>query len=351
MKRIIKSIFALLLSTALWSSSLNAKELTPDLISQVVTETSGLMRNLYTVPEVGEEVAHALLANLESGDYEGVRDAEELSALLTSHMREITKDEHAALYYSEPPMPTEEEEFHNPSAERKAATLAEDKYLNFGVRSIGRLDGNIGYVDLIGFFDAENVAEAFSGTMELLKNTGGLIIDLRENYGGAPETVALLASYFLGPASVHIDSIYWRKTDITQEFWTTTQLGDAWYGTERPVVILTSANTFSAAEAFTYAMKAFERAEILGEITRGGGNPGGIQRVAENFSLFVPHGRVSSAITGGNWEGVGVAPDYPVAAEDALLEAHKLVLQRVIQQSEDGLAKEDRKMHLQQLMQ
>ena len=83
------------------------------------------------------------------------------------------------------------------------------------------------------------------------------------------------------------------------------------------VMILTSEATFSAAEAFSYAMQAFGRAEIVGEKTRGGAHPGGIQRIADHFYLWVSNGKAINAVTGENWEGTGVSPDYPATAEAA----------------------------------
>ncbi|MDX1491703.1 MAG: S41 family peptidase [Pseudohongiellaceae bacterium] len=348
MNKLLKVFVALVVSTVLGCSALNAKELTPELVKQVVTETASIIREQYVLPETGREVAIDLLARLESGGYDDVSGVNELSDLLTSHMRGVSNDAHISMFYTDPLVPTQEE-FMNPSAEQKAASLAEDRYFNFGIRSVGYLDGNVGYFDLKGFMDAVNSAEALGTAMNMLKDTGGLVIDLRENYGGMPETVALLASYFLGPQSIHVDSIYWKETDTVEEFWTNPVLNGAWYGTERPLVILTSANTFSAAEAFTYAMQAFGRAEIVGETSLGGANPGGIQHVAETFNLFVPNGRAFSAVTGKNWEGVGVTPNYPVPADKALKEGHKLVLQKIIEQSQDGRAKQDRQMHLQRL--
>ncbi len=42
--------------------------------------------------------------------------------------------------------------------------------------------------------------------------------------------------------------------------------------TNKPLYILTSKNTFSAAEAFTYSLKHLDKAVVVGEITKGGAN-------------------------------------------------------------------------------
>ncbi|MFI9788557.1 hypothetical protein ACIHEI_34360 [Kitasatospora sp. NPDC051984] len=40
--------------------------------------------------------------------------------------------------------------------------------------------------------------------------------------------------------------------------------------------------------------------------------------VVPHITATVPTARSINPVTGANWEGVGVAPDLPVAAEDAL---------------------------------
>ena len=349
MQKIIKTGLTLLLVLAC-STAYSNERIAPELIDRVIDEMSEALVNYYVFPDVGDAIAQDLRGKLESGAYQNIADISEFTGLLTSQMRAVSDDEHLFIFYSDQPVVTAEE-MSNPTPEEEAANLAMHRHFNYGVSSVGRLDGNIGYFDFGGFMDAEPSAEAIGMAMNLMQSTAGLIVDLRQNYGGAPETVALLASYFVGPDPVHVDSIYWRKTDTTKEFWTSTELDGPWYGTQRPVYILTSSETFSAAEAFSYAMQAMGRAEIVGETTRGGAHPGGIERVADNFGLWVSSGRAINAVTGSNWEGTGVSPDHPIDADSALLRAHQLILEKTIAQTDDRLARQDMEMHLTRLQQ
>jgi hypothetical protein len=86
--------------------------------------------------------------------------------------------------------------------------------------------------------------------------------------------------------------------------------------------VLTSERTFSAAEEFSYNLKNLKRATLVGETTGGGANPGGFQRLAEHFGMFVPTGRAINPITKTNWEGTGVEPDVKTPAGYALEWAH-----------------------------
>ncbi|ACG80249.1 putative interphotoreceptor retinol- binding protein (plasmid) [Phenylobacterium zucineum HLK1] len=86
----------------------------------------------------------------------------------------------------------------------------------------------------------------------------------------------------------------------------------------RRVVILTSARTVSAGEELAYNMKVLGRATVIGETTKGGANPGGIERVGSRLVAFIPTGQARNPTTGTNWEGAGVAPDIHASAADAL---------------------------------
>ena len=89
--------------------------------------------------------------------------------------------------------------------------------------------------------------------------------------------------------------------------------------------MLTGSRTFSGAEEFAYNLKNLKRATIVGETTGGGAHPGGDISVTPHFSVFVPLGRPINAISGTNWEGVGVEPDVHLK-EDALNRAYRLAL-------------------------
>jgi hypothetical protein len=152
--------------------------------------------------------------------------------------------------------------------------------------------------------------------MHLLENTDAVIIDLRRNGGGDPHTVQLLCSYFFDKPT-HLNSLYWRDGDRTEEFWTLADLPGQRMA-DVPLFVLTSNYTFSGAEEFTYNMQTRKRATIVGETTGGGANPGGMVPVGERFGIFIPTGRAINPVTKTNWEGTGITPDVAVGAADAL---------------------------------
>ncbi|HVG30540.1 MAG TPA: S41 family peptidase, partial [Pyrinomonadaceae bacterium] len=200
-------------------------------------------------------------------------------------------------------------------------------WMNHGFNRVERLRGNVGYIEFNGFMDAEAGAEAVAAAMNFVANTDALIIDLRKNGGGNPEMVALVCSYLFGPEPVHLNDLYWREGNRTQEFWTRKEVAGRRY-LNKDVYVLTSKRTFSGAEEFSYNLKNLKRATIVGETTGGGAHPGGGVRVNEHFMMFVPRGRAISPVTKTNWEGTGVKPDVEVPAEQALTVAHLAALRK-----------------------
>jgi C-terminal processing protease CtpA/Prc len=96
------------------------------------------------------------------------------------------------------------------------------------------------------------------------------------------------------------------------------------FGPTKPVYVLTSSHTFSAAEEFTYNLQTRKRATIVGETTGGGAHPGDMVSLPFGLMAFVPNGRAINPITHTNWEGTGVKPDVTIPADTALETALKL---------------------------
>jgi C-terminal processing protease CtpA/Prc len=190
-----------------------------------------------------------------------------------------------------------------------------------------------------GFTDVARGGTTVAGAMAFLANTDALIIDLRENHGGNPAMVALLATYFFsGDRDVHLNDLEWRDDGTNHytvtQWWTLPYVPGERY-LDREVYVLTSHGTFSGAEEFAYDLQTQKRATIVGEVTGGGANPGGGVRLADHFSVFMPRGRAINPITKKNWEEVGVKPDIEVNQQDALKVAQKTALQHLIAKATD----------------
>lgn len=205
---------------------------------------------------------------------------------------------------------------------------------NYGFVKVENMRGNVGYIDFRGFSDPELGAETVAAAMNFVNNSDALIFDLRQNGGGDPAMVALICSYLFGDKPVHLNDLYMRAGNQTQEFWTKPEKAAKKY-TDKPVYVLTSNRTFSGAEEFSYNLKNLKRATIVGETTGGGANPGESYRLSDHFQVFIPTGRAISPITNTNWEGVGVEPDVKVPQEQALKTAYLLALSKLLETAKD----------------
>ncbi len=309
--------------------------LTPAIRQAVVDRLSAELERGYVFPRVAEDLEFELRERLKAGDYDKAADSYAFAALLTDTLREVSSDKHLAVRFSPEPIPEHVREEREPTPEEVEERRREAAFENFGVEAVQRLAGNVGYLDFRAFQHPEIAGPSVHAALALLANSEALIIDLRENGGGSPEMVRLLSSYLFGPTPVHLNSLYFRPTDTTEEFWTLAELpGPRLAG--KDVYVLTSSYTFSAAEEFAYNLQCLERATIVGQTTGGGAHPGGMVRLTEHFSAFVPSGRAINPITKTNWEGVGVKPDVECDVGSARARAHTLALERLVAKEKDA---------------
>ena len=289
-------------------SALERRQIVDDLIKEVNT--------FYVFPDLAVKVEAALRSHQRSGSYDKISSGRALSAAVTRDLLAVTNDKHLKLRYSESAIPLPGPA-RAPSADELARQLAYNRGENFGVERVERLPGNIGYLGLNEFANLRQAADTLTAAMTLVAHTSALIIDLRNNGGGDPASLTFLASYLLDRRT-HISDLQPRQRDQTEQFWSLGAVPGLRYGEKKPVYVLTSSDTFSAAEGFSYALQSLKRVTVVGETTRGGAHPGRAMRLAAHFSVFVPRSRAVDPRTKGNWEGIGVKPDVSVPAAAAL---------------------------------
>jgi hypothetical protein len=307
--------------------------------AEVIKTILAKLNESYVFPEVAKKMEAAILKHQESGQYDNVTSSTEFAALLTANLQEISKDKHLRVRYQHDLVPADSNDG-GADAEMLRRFTERGKQTNFGFQKVEVLEGNIGYIDLRQFFDASMAGETAAAAMTILGNTNALIIDLRHNGGGDPAMVCVLCSYLFPGGDVHLNDLYFRPSNSTQQFWTLPYLPGKRY-VDKEVYVLTSSRTFSGAEEFTYNLKNLKRATIVGETTGGGANPGGPVRAGDHFTVFVPVGRAINPITKTNWEGTGVEPDVRTSQEQALKTAQIMALKKLRDQTKDASRKDE----------
>lgn len=281
---------------------------------EALREAEELIQQRYVQVQKVDEIVARLRALAQQVD--APADGENFASEVTRHLREASGDGHLGLSFSATSIPQ------SSRASDENLQLNDDferwygAGVNHGVEKIERLDENIILLDLRAFPPPGMGADVIAAAMTVAAQGNALIIDLRRNGGGA-ETVALILGYLVEPGSPFL-STYDRPNDT----WTHQSVPD-WvpgrrFGEEKPLYVLISRRTFSAAEALAYSLQAAGRATIIGETSGGGAHPFEYRRVSDHFALDLPEWRSEHPLTGTNWQDVGVKPDIAVPSEDAL---------------------------------
>lgn len=298
---------------------------------------NNILENLnrkYVFPDVAVKIESHIRGLIAKGEYDKITSARKFAEKLTQDLEAVNGDKHLRVGYSHPLLP-ERNQPTEPTAEEKAREQDFMRRVNYGFESVKRLEGNIGYIEFRGFFDPEGGADTVAAAMGFVANTDSLIFDLRRNGGGDPAMVALICSYLFGNDKVHLNDLYWREGNKTEEYWTSPDKVRGPHYVGKDVYVLTSNRTFSGAEEFSYNLKNLKRATIVGETTGGGAHPGEGVRLSDHFRAFIPTGRAISPITKTNWEGKGVTPDVAVSKDIALETAYKMALTKTLSKTTD----------------
>ena len=281
------------------------------------------LTSYYVDPDVAQKMAAVVRAHEKSGDDDAVTDPEAFANLITRQMRDVSHDMHLRLEYIQdsspaarydalgrPLEPTPEDHAHY----RKAMEQS-----NCTFEKVEILPHNIGYLKLNSFPDLSVCRSTAVAAMAVLNHADAIIFDLRDDRGGEPAMVALIAAYLFD----HPEYWYNPRENTTQNSWTRSPVPGNKLA-DKPVYLLTSARTFSGAEQFSYDLKMLKRATLVGETTGGAAHVGVWHRIDDHFGIGVPETKAINPFSETDWAETGVEPDVRVKAADALATAEKM---------------------------
>jgi hypothetical protein len=303
------------------------RQKTIDAISKQLTEH-------YIYPDVAAKMIQAVRDHQAHGDYNAITDGNEFADALTKDLRDVSHDKHLFVGYDPFTMPDQPGAAAGPSApspEDEARFRAQLERDNCSFSKVEILPHNIGYVKFGAFPPPEFCGPTVVAAMGFLAHTDAIIFDLRENHGGDPHMVDFMVSYLFREPT-HINDLTTRLNSDTQQYWTLPWVPGTRFAVQ-PVYVLTSHETFSGGEEFTFDLKTQKRATIVGETTGGGAHPVRGMPAGDHFTIGVPFARPINPVTKGDWEGTGVEPDVKVSAADALATAEKLAAEKLANKS------------------
>ena len=201
------------------------------------------------------------------------------------------------------------------------------------------LPGGLVYVAL-NSFDSDKLPGRFDQYFGRILESQGLIIDVRKNQGGSSVNgFAVIARLIAEPTAL-------TSAERTRLYKPTERArgnAEEWYEYPRdrieprgdksylgPVVVLTGAGTFSAAEDFLVPLKAMKRATLIGSATAGStGQPLSVALYGTNARICSKWDRFPD---GTEFVGVGIQPDVRVEPTKADIAAGRdAVLVRAVE--------------------
>lgn len=304
----------------------------------VITGVLTRLRSSYLSRETAVAMERAIRARARRGEYADVTSARALADSLTAHLQAVSGDLHLRVRYSHDPLPPQPWKRGSATEQPDSARVL-GRRARFGIGRPQRMAGNVGYLEIRSFaFDPPGAEVIIANAMSDLSDAAALILDLRRNEGGSPRLAAFLASYLFDGDTVHLTTMQWRGR-YSERLYTRPDVPGRRFGSSRPVYVLTSKGTFSAAEGFAYNLQALRRVVVVGDTTGGGAHAGGLHRVTDHFGVWVPAARPVNPITRRSWEGVGVRPDLAVPADSAKAAAHRAALWRLVADAPDPEAR------------
>lgn len=330
-----KWLWTIIIATSLLGLNAHAQSRTSDQkplqksdIREIIDSLVNAYETHYVYPDTAKALGEYIRKRFSDGAYDDATDLRTIAARLCEDMRSFTHDKH--LYVSVM-SPNDTPAIGDTATDAEIARRARS---NFGIRKAEWLKGNVGYLRSDRFDDAVYAGKAAAAAMNFCSRCDAVIIDLRYNGGGDETMVRFLASYFFRRPTL-INALYFPENDSLSQTWTSACVpGQKMVNTD--LYILTSKRTASGAEAFSYGMKNAGRAVIVGETTAGAAHwTESWEFPSLQIRADIPIARPINPVTKTSWERTGVTPDITVAADDALIVAHREAVKRIIERTTD----------------
>lgn len=180
---------------------------------------------------------------------------------------------------------------------------------------------NIGIIYLANVMGEKAVSD-FVNIILKTNNTKGIIIDLRNNYGGILANAVLMADFII-PDHKKILSLNSRRSSVLDVY-----ADDGVVFKEKPIVILVNNKTASAAEILAGTLKCSANAILIGESTFGKNSIQQVIPMTNGTGMMLTSAKYILP-NGEDIHNMGISPDYIVKSEDAMKEAVKLINQVV----------------------
>jgi hypothetical protein len=287
--------------------------LSKDMVRQLIDDTFFVMREHYVEQEIVAGTKQFVVSKFEQGQYASISSVEGFAKVIGGDIRNITGDSHLSLFTIKPT----EEVTH--ILKHKLGKLS----YNYAFEQLRYLDGNIGYLKFNKFHPDKRARDTVDAAFNFLKQSDGMIIDLRDTIGGSPDLARYLLSYFL-PNKTPLWEVIGQNNQRFDAVFINDQPKHQRFHRNYPVWILTSRNSASATELFAGTMQANNKAKVIGETTAGTGFYVGVESITPELIFRISLSKPVITANQQNWEKTGIKPDLNVPAIDALNYAQRI---------------------------
>ncbi len=321
MNRHLKYLSVILLSVVFADTASAELTFTAEQQAEILSEFSVVLNTNYVVPQNAKAYSQALEQSVANGQFSATLSIEDFISQTNKLLQDTHPDKHLRLLTPEKFDQVMKMFYGDHTTKQRASA---DSLKSIGVSRVSEIssDGQnqIAYLELERFDASTRSVNFINRTFGTFSDSDGVIIDLRNCGGGEGEMVKILSSFFFAEpthlltSSLQVDA---HGNRPLVERWTTpNELSD--YFADKPLIILISGKTFSAAESFAFGMQAVGRAKLIGETTGGGGYMNDFFALPYSLGASVSVGRTFDHRTGKDWQGIGVMPDLQVESDHAL---------------------------------
>ena len=174
--------------------------------------------------------------------------------------------------------------------------LAETRRQGADIAAVHRHPDGTATIRLTGLAPVEAAAPLLAGAFTLVHDADSITLDLRDNTGGDPATVAVIIDWLVGGSPRHLFDVVYR--DRVRQWWTAgSPIAPPPHGHVRALI---GPRTYSSGEALAWVLQDQRLATLTGQPTRGAADHVVPLALTHDVHALIPDARVAAANGGPN---------------------------------------------------
>lgn len=302
-KEIDKSLFAVEMMESS-SATISSKQ-----VLSIINAYVAALEKDSPFDEANEKIKQGLSTYFEYGKYDKALTSESLANILSADIIALTDDYHFGIDYNSDlfaALNSDGDAMYEADAEYDKLMLKEEQANDFFIHEEQKLKSDYFYFRIDQMPRIRYAKPVVDALMQKASRCKGLVIDLRDNTGGAGNFNTYLASYLLPQNTLLFDRIYKQETMQLYTEPTTAILNSL---QDMPIYLLVNKRTVSAGEQLAYLLQNHGRAKVIGTSTFGAAHGSIDVPLMEGLIALVPIVYEKHVKSQKDWEGTGVLPD------------------------------------------